>query len=195
MLYNAFQHFKTYVQQRVSSRFDPIVTGHGYSARRFDKIVNMAPVMSRQDSQARAREAERLVACGRTFAEVANELGYGSAGACHTAIKRLRQRTPLPTADAARRSSAEGLRVLRSVLFEQLADAKQRDDNDALVSLAKELRANITEDARLHGAHAPQKTEVDVNVNQTATAIISDARERLLSVIDGEVVQPKELTT
>ncbi|WP_349268960.1 hypothetical protein MPNTM1_04182 [Mycolicibacterium parafortuitum] len=83
---------------------------------------------------------------------------------------------------------------MRSVLFERFADAKVREDNEDLVMLAKELRANISETAKLHGAHAPQRTEVDVNVHHSASAIIAEARERLLSVVDAEVVEIPALT-
>lgn len=83
---------------------------------------------------------------------------------------------------------------MRAVLFEQFADAKQRGDNDDLVLLGKELRNNIAEDAKLNGAHAPARSQVDINVRQDAVAIIADARSRLLSAIDAEVVDVKELT-
>lgn len=154
----------------------------------------MAPTMSRQDSRARAEEAWRLRAVGRTWSEIAIELGYGSPSAAYMAVTRLNKRTPATSPDTARRSAAEGLRVMRATLFEQFADAKQRGDNDDLTLLARELRNNISEDAKLHGAHAPARSQVDVNIRQSATAIIADARQRLSSVIDAEVIETKELT-
>lgn len=150
----------------------------------------MAPVMSRQDSRSRAEEARRLRAVARTWSEIAIELGYGSPSAAYMAVQRLEKRTPAVSADAVRRSASEGLRVMRAVLFEQFADAKVRADNEDLVMIGKELRQNINDDAKLHGAHAPQRSQLDVNVRQSAMTIIADARERLLSVIDGEVVGP-----
>ncbi|MFP2991287.1 hypothetical protein [Mycobacterium intracellulare] len=154
----------------------------------------MAPVMNRQDSRARAEEAWRLRATGRTWAEIAVEIGYGSPSAAYMAVTRLNKRTPAASPETVRRSAAEGLRVMRAVLFEQFADAKQRGDNDDLVLLGKELRNNIAEDAKLNGAHAPVKSQVDINVRQDAVAIIADARSRLLSTIDAEVIDVKELT-
>lgn len=169
----------------------------------------MAPTMSRQDSRARAEEAYRLRAVGRTYGEIAIALGYGSAGAVHTAIARLHKRAPATSPDAARRSASEGLRVMRSMLFEQAVDAKNRGDTDDLVLLGKEIRQNIAEDAKLHGAHAPVRSQVDVTVHQDATAIIDRMESELLAlsarqpqpqrvldaviegeVIEGEVIEP-----
>lgn len=142
----------------------------------------MAPTMSRQDSRARAEEAYRLRAVGRTYGEIAVALGFGSAGAVHTAISRLHKRAPATSPDAARRSASEGLRVVRSMLFEQAVDAKNRGDTDELVLLGKEIRQNIAEDAKLHGAHAPVRTEVDVNIRQSASAILDRAEQDLLAL-------------
>ncbi len=86
---------------------------------------------------------------------------------------------------------------MRATLFEQFADAKARQDNEDLTLLARELRNNISEDAKLHGAHTPQRTEVDVTVRQSATAILERAEADLLAltgrqpglpVIEGEVI-------
>lgn len=133
-------------------------------------------------------------AVGRTWEEISAELGYRSRDGARLAVERLQKRNPALSADTVRRSASEGLRVVRSVLFERFADAKVREDNEDLVMLAKELRANISETAKLHGAHAPQRTEVDVNVHHSASAIIAEARERLLSVVDAEVVEIPALT-
>jgi hypothetical protein len=151
---------------------------------------HMAPTMSRQDSRARAQEADRLRNLGRTWSEVAEAVGFKSHGAAQLAVARLHKRNPCQSADQVRRSATEGLRIVRAVLFEQFAEAKQRGDNDDLVMLARELRSNISENTKLNGAYAPQRTEFDVTVRQSATAIINEARERLLSVVDAEVIEP-----
>lgn len=113
------------------------------------------------------------------------------------AVGRLTKRTPAPTAEGVRRSASEGLRVMRSTLFEQFATAKRRGDTEGLAVLAREIRSNITDDAKLHGAFAPQRTEVDVTVSQSATAILDRAEADLLAlterrprsqVIEGEVI-------
>jgi len=145
----------------------------------------MAPVMSRQDSRARAQEAFRLRAVGRTWSEIAAELGYGNASAALMAVRRLEKRLPAEDTESIRRSASAGLRIMRSVLFEQFADARIRGDNDDLTLLGRELRANISEDAKLNGAYAPQRTEVDVNISTSVTAVIDRAERDLLALASG----------
>lgn len=115
------------------------------------------------------------------------------------AVARLLDRTPPVRAEALRRQEAEELRIRRAALHERFADARQRKDDDALVSLNRELDRVATRWSKLHGLDAPERQEVNVNVTQTATAIIADARERLLAVVDAEIVElprtpNKELT-
>ena len=79
--------------------------------------------MSHRDSRARAEEALRLHAVGRTWAEISAELGYASRDGARLAVARLHARTPAESIDTARRSAMESLRILRSVLFERFAQA------------------------------------------------------------------------
>ncbi|MGP4054134.1 hypothetical protein ACTWP6_04810 [Mycobacterium sp. 4D054] len=144
---------------------------------------------SRQDSRARVEEASRLRASGRTWDEIATAVGYRSRQGAQQAVERLRKRNPLASAESQRRTASEGLRIVRAVLFEEFASAKQRGDSDSLVAYAKEIRQNISEDAKLHGAYAPVRSQLDVNVRQDASAIIAEARDRLLSVVDAEVIE------
>jgi len=138
--------------------------------------------MSHQDSRRRAEEAFRLRSCGRTWAEISEELGYRSRDGARLAVARYVDRQPAQSANAVRRSATEGLRVVRAVLFERFADAKERSDNDDLVMLAREIRNNTAETAKLHGAYAPQRTEIDVTVHQSATAILDRAESDLLAL-------------
>ncbi|WP_236950103.1 hypothetical protein [Mycobacterium sp. MS1601] len=157
---------------------------------------------NRQDSRRRAEEANRLRAVGRTWDEIADELGYRSRQGAQQAVERLQQRNPLGSAESVRRSASDGLRVVRAVLFERFADAKDRDDNDDLVLLAKELRANISETAKLHGAHVPVKAELDVRVTTSAAEAVNRLEQELLAIaaqrqhnpqfpqiIEGEVIE------
>ncbi|MCH9735722.1 MAG: hypothetical protein K0U78_14420 [Actinomycetia bacterium] len=152
----------------------------------------MPPTGSRQDSRARAERAFQLHACGRTWAEVSQELGYKSRGAAQLAVKRLHDRTPPESSDAARRSAAESLRITSSVLFGRFADAARRQDDAALAMLNRELVRNRDQSSKLLGLYAPE--QVDVTVTQSATEIIESTRQQLLSlvsdtnVIEGEVI-------
>ena len=139
-------------------------------------------MVSRQDARARAEHAYRLRAIGRTWAEIAEVVGYRSRQAAQQAVERLHDQTPPETVDTARRSATESLRVVQSVLFERFADAKVRGDNDDMVMLAKELRNNVGEVAKLRGLYAPTRSEIEVSINQTATAILDRAEQDLLAL-------------
>lgn len=143
----------------------------------------MPPTMNRQDSRARAEEAFRLRAVGRTWAEISAALGYRSRGAAQLAVRRLMDRTPPETSQQARAQASEGLRITKSVLFATLADAKLRGDSQAVVASAKAIADMIEKDARLNGLHAPARTEVDVNVTHDATAIIDRMESELLALV------------
>lgn len=162
----------------------------------------MAPTMNRQDSRARAENAFRLRACGRTWAEISEALGYRSRGAAQLAVRRLINRTPPETPEQARAKADETLRITQSVLFGRLATATERGDDDAIVQMVKEIRATVSERSKMAGAYAPQRQQVDVNVNTDPTAIIADAERRLLAslnerqqslpatpILDAEVVE------
>lgn len=142
--------------------------------------------MSRQSSRARSEAAFQLHAAGRTWQEIADTLNYQSRQAAQQAVKRLHARQPPASPEAVRRSSSESLRILRSILFERVAVAKVKGDDQTLIGLHRELTRNIGESAKLAGAYAPE--EINVNVKQSPAAIIADARERLLAIIDAEVV-------
>jgi hypothetical protein len=159
----------------------------------------MPPTMNRQDSRARAEEAFRLRAVGRTWAEIATALGYRGRQSAQDAVRRHLDRTAPESPEAARRSASEGLRITKSVLFATLAAAKQRGDSQAVVAAAKAVADVIEKDARLNGLHAPARTEVDVNLSADPAALLDkleaamlerdDQRQRQLqpAIIDAEV--------
>jgi hypothetical protein len=160
----------------------------------------MPPVMCRQDSRARAEQAFSLRATGATWQQIAEVLGFKSRGAAQTAVARHLDRTPADTPDTARRRSLESLRIIQATLFGRLAEATQRGDTDDMVALSRELRNTTAEVAKLVGAYAPAAVAVDVNVRQSASAILDRAEADLLElaqrqrnraavdVLDAEVV-------
>ena len=160
----------------------------------------MPPVMSHQDSRSRAEAAFRLRSCGRTWTEISAELGYRSRDGARLAVARYVDRQPALSADTVRRSAHEGLRVVRAVLFERFADAKERGDDDDLIALAKEIRANTAETVKLHGAYVPVRTEVDLSVTTSAAEAVNRLEQELLAIaaqrrqhpvpqiIEGEVI-------
>jgi hypothetical protein len=69
-----------------------------------------------------------------------------------------------------------------------------RSDEETAVTLSKELRLLVDTAARIDGHAAPKQIQADLHVHQSPAAIIAEARERLSSVIDAEIVEPRELT-
>lgn len=142
----------------------------------------MAPTGNRQDARARAERAHQLRAIGRTWAEISEALGYKSRGAAQLAVQRLLERTAPEAPEALRRQEAEELRIRRAVLHERFHDARKRGDDDVLASLNRELDRVSTRWSRLHGLDAPERQQVDVNVNQSPAEIIDRMRTELLAV-------------
>lgn len=125
----------------------------------------MAPVASHTVSRRRAEQALELRALAYSWQEVADQLGYGSRSAAHTAVSRLLASTRRPTVAEQRTESAEQLRVMRRRLFDHLAVADRDGDADTATKVAREIRANLDSAARLDGLNAPQRTEVSVAVD------------------------------
>jgi hypothetical protein len=143
----------------------------------------MPPTGNRQDARARAEEAFRLRAVGRTWSEIATQLGYRGRQSAQDAVRRYLERTKPENAAAARRTASEGLRITKSVLFAEMAAAKRRGDSQAVVASAKAIADMIEKDARLNGLHAPQRTEVDVNVSTDPRAVIDRLETELLALV------------
>lgn len=130
---------------------------------------------------------------------MAVELGFRHRTSARQAVAAYMASTTAETVDSARRTAAESLRITTAILFDRLALAVQRDDENTdatVVLLNRELVRNRDQAAKLHGAYAPERTEVDVNVRQTPAAIIDRMETELLAlaranntnIIEGEVV-------
>lgn len=152
----------------------------------------MAPTMTLRDSRARAERAAILRSIGRSWREVAGELGYRSIGAAQTAVERHELRNGPEPVETSRRSLITSARITHSILFDRFAAAIDREDDETAALLNRELVRNRDQLAKLTGAYAPEN--INVNVQTTPAAIIAEARERLLAVVDAEVVEPSELT-
>ncbi|MBM4536284.1 hypothetical protein GS433_18005 [Rhodococcus hoagii] len=162
----------------------------------------MAPTMSHQDSRARAEQAFKLRACGRTWQEIADSLGFKTRAGARQAVERFLASTPVESVEDGRRTATESLRVVQAMLFGRLANAAQRQDDKTLVAVAREIRSTVSESAKMRGLYAPVKHDVDVRVEQSATAILDRAEQELLAlantntaasigaaVLDAEVVE------
>lgn len=148
---------------------------------------------SRQELRHRAERAAALNASGYTWQAIADRLNYRSRQAAQQAVKRLDCRVPVENIEALRRQEDRELIIRRQMFHDKLTAANSDNDTETMAMLNRELDRIAQRRARLLGLDAPVRSEVDVNVRQTATAIIADARDRLLSVIDAEVVETPEL--
>ncbi|MCH9730622.1 MAG: hypothetical protein K0U84_13275 [Actinomycetia bacterium] len=137
---------------------------------------------NRQDTRRRAERAASLKALGRTWQEIADTLGYRSRQAAQQAVERLDNRTPPLNAEMLRRQEDEELRIRRAVLHEQFHEARRMRDIDNLVTLNRELDRISTRRAKLLGLDAPERSEVDITVQQSATAILDRAESELLAL-------------
>lgn len=142
----------------------------------------MAPVMNRQDSFRRAERAYRLRVAGRTWAEIADAEGFKTRRGAQLAVRRHLAREEPESIEDQRRAAVDGLRIAQAVLFERLGLAVQRDDDDRIVSISKEIRAHIAETSRLNGLATPVRSEVDVRMSTSAVAILDRAERELLAI-------------
>lgn len=147
----------------------------------------------RRQTRARHEQAARLRACGRTWQEIADHLGYRSRKGAQIAVARLyAQMRDSP--DLSRRSLVEGLRIVNQVLYEQLAGAKARNDTAGVVACSRELRSCSEQMARLDGLHAAAQVDVTVRpalgewFRALAGGVPMVSRPALLPVMDAEVV-------
>ncbi|POX87612.1 hypothetical protein C3473_28280 [Mycobacterium kansasii] len=141
----------------------------------------MAPVMSRHASRERAKEAFELRASRHSWREVADRLGYRSVGAAQTAVARhvaRERREPSATSVEAHKFAIE---TRTRAMSQRFAAAFRNGDDDTLVTLNREIRANEIELAKLGGFYAPE--QVDVNVTHDATAIIDRMESELLALV------------
>ncbi|WP_125078451.1 hypothetical protein [Mycobacterium sp. P7213] len=138
---------------------------------------------NRLESRHRAERAARLAATGATWQEIADALGYRSRQAAQQAVSRLRDRTPPETTEQARAKHDAALQLLQRQGFTRFMLALQAGDDDTALRYSKELRSTVTERAKLAGAYAPERTEVDVTVTQTATAVIDRLETELLALV------------
>lgn len=160
----------------------------------------MTPIGPRSDSRARAARALRLRTMCRTWQEIADAEGYKSAGAAANAVQRHLRRQPVEDLATQRIWTGEGLHLVQATLFELLGEAKKRKDVQAGVACARAIADVLDKHAKLTGQHVVVPQEVNVNVHQTAGAVVDRAEEELLAIaaaqpslpiLDAEVVDER----
>ncbi|CAN5303534.1 hypothetical protein BH11ACT6_BH11ACT6_53420 [soil metagenome] len=153
---------------------------------------------SLRDSRARDEQAASFRGCGYSWQAIADHLGYRSRQAAQIAVARHYDRNrDSPT--LSRRSLSEGLRLVKTTLFETLADAKQRGDVAAVSSMSREILRVSKELASLDGLHAPQQVDVQVTHHRSSVEVIAELQAELLAsinrgqVVDAEIVDVREI--
>jgi hypothetical protein len=134
--------------------------------------------MTLRDSRARAERAAVLRSIGRSWREVARELGYHSIGAAQRAVERHDLRNGTEPTETSRRSLITSARITHAILFDRFAAAIDREDDVTAALLNRELVRNRDQLARLQGAYAPERAEVSVTVST------EDNRRRLLAMVE-----------
>lgn len=158
-------------------------------------IMFMAPVGNREDSRRRAERARRLRAVGRTWQEIADAEGYQTRRGAQVAVLRLLSREQPESLEDQRRTAADGLRIVKSMMFATLGEARASGDTQGVVSAGKAAMDAITREAQLLGLQRPVAQQVDVRVEQSYQAIIDRAERDMLAIsrqqtpaIDAEVL-------
>lgn len=140
--------------------------------------------MPLHQSRARAERAFLLRSIGRTWTEVAAELGYKSRGAAQLAVQRHMARNAPETAEVTREQAVAAARATHSVLFDRFAAAVEREDDDTAAMLSRELVRNRDQLAKLTGAYAPARAEVTHDLGaMTGPALAEAIRARALELL------------
>ena len=105
-------------------------------------------------------------------------------------MKRLGNRTPPETVEQARAKHDNALRILQRSNFTRYLTALQAGDDNMALQYSKEIRSTVAERAKIVGAYAPQRAEVDVNVSTDASAIIDRMESELLALVAQRQSQP-----
>ncbi|WP_156664392.1 hypothetical protein [Mycobacterium sp. 852002-51613_SCH5001154] len=142
--------------------------------------------MSRHASQERAAEAFQLRASRYSWREIADRLGYRSIGAAQSAVNRHVERLRREPTSTSVESHKFAIESRTRAMTARFTAALTAGDDDTLIALNREIVRNEAELAKIGGLYEPER--VNVHVTQNPSAIIADARQRLLSVVDAEVI-------
>ncbi|MEC4858341.1 hypothetical protein [Mycobacteroides chelonae] len=153
----------------------------------------MAPRMPTYASRERAAEAFQLRASRYSWREIADRLGYRSIGAAQTAVNRHVTRLRREATETTVESHKFAIETRTRAMTQRFAVAFKDCDDDTMISLNREIVRNEVELAKLSGLYEPEA--VNVTVTATPTAIIAEARDRLLAVLaEREQHQPAAIS-
>lgn len=148
------------------------------------------PDRPRADSRARAEAAFKLKCRGRTWQEIADELGFKSRNSALNAVRRMMLREAPESLETRRAYTVGAYRQSLASLFRTLEKAETANDVEAVVSIARAIGYIADKNARLTGQQIPVIQEVEHNVHvevkTTATSVIDQAEKDLLAITAGK---------
>lgn len=148
--------------------------------------------MSIADSRSRAERVAYLRAvAGLSWSKIAAECGFKSVGAAQQAYKAHRKRNQTPNGQVVFAELLDRQQYRNQQGTIAMARAQAAGDYSGVASLIRALESNDADLAKWFGIGS--ETTLNVNVSTTATQIIAETRERLLAVVDAEVIETKEL--
>ncbi|MEB3020885.1 hypothetical protein [[Mycobacterium] crassicus] len=146
-------------------------------------------VMPLTDSRARAERAFLLRSIGRSWREVAAELGYRSRSAAQVAVERHMARNRPESPELTRAQAVAAARATHSILFDRFAAAVEREDDSTAAVLSREMVRNRDQLAKLTGAYAPARAEVSHDVSGlTGPALAEAIRTRALELLPAAAI-------
>jgi hypothetical protein len=142
----------------------------------------MAPQGTHQASRNRAERAWQLRCAGATWQSIADQLGFKSRSSATNAVNRLLAKDPPDSAVMERRQAAGGYRIVQQKLFATLATTK---DPHAVVAVSRAITDVTDRRAKLLGLHVMVPQEINLHVQQSASAVLDRAEQELLALTDG----------
>lgn len=151
-------------------------------------MTTMAPIGPRPAARQRAADAYRLRCTGRTFDQIATQIGYGSPAAAYNAIRKHIERMPAEDQALSRAFSAGNYRQVIAALYDLAERCKTLGRTTGEVQ-ALEAIANVQDrHDKLQGLHIAVPTEINVNV-QSVAEVLTTARSKMLETVDAEIVE------
>jgi hypothetical protein len=156
-------------------------------------FLRMPMLMPLKDARARDEQVWLARELGsQSWSRIAEQYGYSSVGGAQRAYTRYVARHPTPDPMAVLAGIIERTRTTNGIAMAELTKAVRDGDRPAIVGLIGAINRNDVALARVCGLGRETVT-VDVNIQQTPAEIIESTRQRLLEIVDAEVVPQKEI--
>ena len=149
----------------------------------------LGPSGNRAHTNARAERAWRLRVRGRTWQEIADEVGFKSRHSAQKAVQAFLRKNPPDDIDTMRRAVGQVMNETMATVRDSLDNAHAEGRHRDVAELAKVILDGADKRAKLEGLYVAVPQVVDVNVTQTMTELVSDTRAKLQAAIDAEVVE------